>query len=272
MEIDGKKIAQARLEDLGGRVRTLKTKPKLAVIMVGQDPASLIYVSRKQQWAEKVGIEVKMVRLSETSTTESIERVIRDLNADDSITGILVQLPLPELVRKETGNILNEIKPGKDVDGLTGRSEYLPAGARAVLVAIQEGLQLKGEASIQGKTATVIGQGKLIGRPVSFELEKLGVRVNRCDELTDSETLIYKAREADILVTATGVEGRVTMEMVKPGAIVIDCGSPKAEVDFESVSKVAGAITPVPGGIGPLTVVCLLENVVKAAQAQINGG
>lgn len=260
MIIDGKAIASRRLEILRNRIQNLSLKPKLAVVLVGNDPASVLYVKIKTKKAAEVGIQTVAYRLSNQSKKEEIAGVIKKLNGDKNIHGIIVQLPLPPGLHPDTEEILAGIDPAKDVDGLTGKSGFLLATVKAVLVILEEVLKF----GLGGKVIMVVGQGRLAGRPLADYLEKHGARVNRCDEYTGKEQIRKLGREANILVSATGVPNIIKADMVKPGAVVIDCGSPKAEVDFENVKNVAGAITPVPGGVGPLTVVSLLENVVEA--------
>lgn len=243
MLIDGKAIAAERLERLRVRVQELRTRPKLVAVLVGHDPASEIYVSMKAKKASEVGIDFEVVRDVNS---------ISELNIDDSVTGIIVQLPLPDGF--DTEKILQTIDPKKDVDGLTGKSQFLPATVMAVMIAAGD---------LQNKTVVVVGQGKLVGKPLADYLAKQGNKVIRCDEFTKG--LKAETMQGDVLVVATGVPGLIKQTMVKPGAIVIDCGAPEAEVDAEAY-KIAGSYTPVPGGIGPLTVASLLENTVEAVK------
>lgn len=231
MIIDGKALAVERAEALKVKVAALPRKPKLAIVLVGDDPSSRIYANLKLKKAQELGIDAE---------------IRQDINTDAD--GIIVQLPGGE-------NLVDEIPPEKDVDGLTGRSGYLPATVLAILKIIG--------GSLSGKTTVVVGQGRLVGKPLSDYLEKEGHKVIRCD--TNTPDLKSETLKGDILVVATGVENLIKADMVKPGAIIIDCGSPKAEVDFEKVKDKVSAITPVPGGVGPLTVISLLENTVDAA-------
>lgn len=253
MIIDGKLIAAQRLEDLRLKIQGLQIRPKLVAVLVGNDPASETYVKMKAKRAQEIGIGFEVVR---------DEKLISKLNQDKSVTGIIVQLPLPANLDSE--KILQTIDPKKDVDGLTGKSQFLPATVKAVLIAIEKGFgrSLDFFQSL-GMTVVVVGQGKLVGKPLADYLEKQGVNVIRCD--INTRDLSVVTRHSDVLVVATGVSNLIKAEMVKPGAIVIDCGAPKAEVDSEAY-KIAGSYTPVPGGIGPLTVASLLENTVEAAR------
>lgn len=244
MIINGKAIAAKRLEELKKKVAGLAVKPKLAVVLVGDNPASVMYVNLKKKRAEEVGIAVEVF--------DSVE-VIEKLNRDPRMTGILVQLPLPKGI--DTDGVLAKIAPEKDVDGLTGQSNFLPATVRGVFTAL-------GDIEVAGKAVTIIGRSREVGKPLAEEMTRRGAMVTVCH--TQTVDVAAQTRTADILVSATGHPGLVTADMVKPGAVVIDVGSPKGDVDFDNVSKIASAITPVPGGIGPLTVVSLLENVVEA--------
>lgn len=275
MIIDGKAIASCRLEVLRNKIKNLGLKPKLAVVLAGDNPASVLYVKIKTKKAAEVGIQTVTHRLSDQSEKKEVAGMIKKLNGDRNIHGIIVQLPLPSGLHPDTEEgfspdmeeILAGIDPAKDVDGLTGKSRFLPATVKAVLLCLEEASRLLKEPKLlRNKTVVIVGQGRLAGRPLADYLEKHGAKVNRCDEYTGREQVRKLGREANILVSATGVPKLIKADMVRPGAVVIDCGSPKAEVDFENVKNVAGAITPVPGGVGPLTVVSLLENVVDAAE------
>lgn len=235
MIIDGKAQALEKENKLRQKLKTLKTPPRLAVVLVGEDPASKLFASLKVKKARELGI---------------VAELRADLNTDAD--GIIVQLPDGE-------KLVDNIPPEKDVDGLTGHSKYLSAAARGILAILAP-------FDTKGKTFVLVGQGRLVGKPLASYLEKNEVKVIRCDEFTPdlkSETL-----QGDILVVATGKEKLVTTDMVKPGAIVIDCGALKPEVDFDKVKDKALAITPVPGGLGPLTVICLLENLVELAEVK----
>ena len=271
MIIDGKAIATKRLEELGRKVVRLRVKPKLAAIIVGDDPGSEMYVRMKAKRAGEVGIVSEVIRFKTNVSGSELIKQIQELNDDRTVTGILVQLPLPGSLNTE--EVLQAINPKKDVDGLTGKSQFLPATVKAVLICLESALEIDAKQNraivqnglanyLKGKITTVIGQGKLVGKKLADYLEGKGLRVRRCDINTRDLSLV--TREADVLVVATGVSNLIKADMVKPGAIVIDCGAPKAEVDFDEVSKVALAITPVPGGVGPLTVVSLLENTLEA--------
>lgn len=238
MIIDGKAIAGKKLEDLRSKIIKLGIKPKLAIVMVKGDPATEIYVRLKRKAAAKVGIETEIV--------DSLEKVSPDTD------GIIVQLPYPN-----QDEVIAKIPIEKDVDGLTGKSDFLPATVKGILTAL-EGFE------IEGKDVTIIGRSQEVGKPLAMALIDLGATVTVCHSKT--QNLKLKTQTADILISATGHPGLVTVDMVKQGAVVIDVGTPKGDVDFENVKNIASAITPVPGGIGPLTVVSLLENTLEASR------
>ncbi|MBI3887711.1 bifunctional 5,10-methylenetetrahydrofolate dehydrogenase/5,10-methenyltetrahydrofolate cyclohydrolase [Candidatus Microgenomates bacterium] len=234
MIIDGKALAAERAASLKLKVQSLEKKPKLAIVLVGDDEASKIHVNLKVKKAQELGIEVE---------------VRRDLNTNAD--GIIVQLPGGE-------NLIEQIPLEKDIDGLRGGSPFLPATVKGILEMLKQV-----QHDTQG-TFVIVGQGKLVGKPLADYLERSGKNVIRCD--VNTKNLKEETLKGDILVVATGKEKLITADMVKPGATVIDCGSPKPEVDFEHVKNIAGAITPVPGGVGPMTVISLLENLVEAVK------
>ena len=258
MIIDGKAIASRRLEILRNKIQETKINPKLAIVMVTGDPATEIYVRLKCKAAAKVGIVTEVV--------DTIDKVSPDAD------GIIVQLPYPN-----QDEVIAKIPIDKDVDGLRESSPFLPATVKAILTVIENVIPAKAGIYLNrfrvepGMTYVIVGQGKLVGKPLADYLEKQNYNVIRCD--INTQNLKEKTLKGDVLVSATGVDGLITADMVKPampagrqGAIVIDCGSPKAEVDFEKVKNIASAITPVPGGVGPLTVISLLENLIEAVK------
>lgn len=249
MIIDGRVIAAKRLADLKLKIENSKLKIKLVGVMVGDDPASKMYLALKKKRAEEVGLGSEVI----VTTEDEIENLIKRLNQDENVTGILVQLPLPKNL--DAKKIVKLIDPAKDVDGLTGRSDFLPATVRGILAAL-EGFEIEGE------DVTILGRSWEVGRPLALAMIDLGATVTVCNSKT--KNLKEKTKMADILISAVGKPGIVTAEMVKPGAVVVDVGSPKGDVD-PAVAGVASAMTPVPGGVGPLTVVSLLENTFEAA-------
>ena len=286
--LEGKVFAGQFKEDAKTRADRLEEKygvrPGLAVIIVGHDPASEVYVRNKHKACEELGIYSEVIEMPEESTKEEILARIDSLNKDSKIHGILVQLPLPKALRSAEAEILDSIDPMKDVDGFhpvnVGR---MVKGEEALLPCTPHGclkmLELAG-IPIEGKKAVVVGRSNIVGKPMLHLLLARNATVTVCHSRT--ENLPAVTREADILVAAVGRPRFITAEMVKEGATVIDVGInrlPPAEpgakgklvgdVDFEAVKEVAGAITPVPGGVGLLTVAMLMENVVQAAEMQL---
>lgn len=251
--------------------------PRLAVIIVGNDPASEVYVRNKQKTCAELDILSDHIGLPAETTREELLARIDALNADVLVHGILVQLPLPAALAAHEDEILSRIDPRKDVDGFHPMNVgHLSIGAPGLRPCTPAGcirmLEYAG-IPIEGKHAVIIGRSNIVGKPMGMLLLERHATVTLCHSRT--ENLAEIAREADILVAAVGQPHFVTADMVKPGATVIDVGinriAPKklvGDVDFEAVEKVAGAITPVPGGVGLLTVAMLMENVVQAAAAQ----
>ena len=280
--LSGKEFAQQIKEDAAKRVEEIQSRydvtPGLAVILVGDDPASQVYVRNKDKACAQVGLRSEVLNLPTATTRETLLQEIDRLNADESIHGILVQLPLPEHLRACEKEVIQRIDPSKDVDGfhpvnvgrlVTGEPGLVsctPAGCLRML-------ELAG-ISIDGKRAVVVGRSNIVGKPMANLLLSRNATVTVCHSHT--QDLASVTREADILVAAIGRPRFITADMVKPGATVIDVGinriAPKklvGDVDYDAVSEIAGAITPVPGGVGLLTVATLMENVVQAAEMQL---
>jgi len=274
--IDGKAIAAELRKDIKARVDQRlaegKRAPGLAVILVGADPASQVYVGSKRRACEEVGFVSIAHDLPADAPEASLLALIDELNDDPTIDGILVQLPLPEHIGTE--NVIERIHPNKDVDGfhpynvgrLALRQPVLrPCTPRGIITLLEKTGQ-----EIKGMDAVVVGASNIVGRPVSLELLLAGCTVTTCHRFTkDTEAHV---RRADLLVVAVGKPGIVKGEWIKPGAIVIDVGINRldsgklvGDVDFEEASKNAGWITPVPGGVGPMTVATLLQNTADAA-------
>lgn len=252
---DGRAFAARRLLTLKVRVEALKKRgvtPKLASILVGEEPASRLYVALKKKRAEEAGIELEVISLSSTTSAREIIQKIKELNGDKSVQGIMVQLPLPKQITNYKLQITNSIKPQKDVDGLRTNSSYVHPTAMAVSQIIAEARK---EFSACGPTATicVVGEQGMVGKSLLKELKNSPLR------------LIKETKEADVVVSATGTAGVIKAGMIKKGAVVIDVGSPKGDVEFAEVSPKASFITPVPGGVGPVTIACLLENLIVSA-------
>lgn len=255
--------------------------PGLAVVIVGENPASQVYVRNKHKACEEIGIYSAVVEMKESTTKEELLAKIDELNADEKINGILVQLPLPEQIAKHQAEILRRIDPLKDVDGFHPENVgKLVIGEEGLVPCTPLGCVKMLEATgieIDGKRAVIIGRSNIVGKPMLHLLLKQNATVTICHSHT--KNLAAVAREADILVAAIGKPKFVTADMVKEGATVIDVGinriAPKklvGDVDFDAVKEKAGAITPVPGGVGLLTVAMLMENVVAAAARQWGNG
>lgn len=252
--------------------------PGLAVVIVGENPASQVYVRNKHKTCEELGIKSEVVAMPETSTKDELLAKIDELNAAKDIHGILVQLPLPDAIKTHSDEILNRIDPLKDVDGfhplnvgklVTGTPTLVPCTPAGCI----EMLDLAG-IEIDGKRAVIIGRSNIVGKPMLHLLMARHATVTVCHSHTNN--LAEVTREADILVAAMGKPKFVTGDMIKAGAVVIDVGinriAPKklvGDVDFDAAVNIASAITPVPGGVGLLTVAMLMKNVVKATKLQL---
>ena len=273
--LSGKEMSESLRKEIAERVVRLKEQgvtPGLAVILVGNDPASEIYVRNKGNGCAETGMYSRTMNMPEETTQEQLEAAIEELNADPAIHGILVQLPLPKHLDENAA--LAKILPEKDVDGfhlinaghmLTGTEGVVACTPRGALYMIKStGLDLN------GKEAVVIGRSNIVGKPMAMLLLRENCTVTMCHSRT--RNLAEHTRRADILVAAVGKAGFVTADMVKPGAVVIDVGinrvdgKVKGDVDFDAVKEIAGWITPVPGGVGKMTITMLLANTVEAAE------
>ena len=281
--LQGKGFATIIKDNVKKRVMELKEKygkvPGLAVIIVGNNPASEVYVRNKHKSCEELGIYSEVIAMPETTAKEELLNKIDELNNNKDIHGILVQLPLPDAISKYESEILNKIDPKKDVDGfhpvnvgkmVIGEDALLPCTPHGCIKMLE-----LSNIDIEGKNAVIIGRSNIVGKPMLHLLLKKNATVTICHSKTKNLADITK--QADILVAAIGKPQFVTTDMVKEGAVVIDVGinriAPKklvGDVDFESVKEKASAITPVPGGVGLLTVAMLMENVVKAMEMQMN--
>ena len=271
--IDGKKIAAELREELKKEVSELKLKynkvPGLTVILVGEDPASKIYVKNKEKFAKEVGMNSEALRYPADLEEKALLNKIEELNKDNNVSGILVQLPLPKHIDKR--KVIETIDHGKDVDGFHPINVgNLSSGYDSSIPCTPLGCSLllkKVEKNLSGKHAVIIGRSNLNGKPMTQLLLKENCTVT----ITHSKTKDLKAEclRADIIVAAVGIPKLVKGDWIKKGAIIIDVGINKTDsgivgdVDFEEVSKVAKAITPVPGGVGPMTIACLLSNTVE---------
>jgi methylenetetrahydrofolate dehydrogenase (NADP+)/methenyltetrahydrofolate cyclohydrolase len=280
--LDGKALAlqmQAEIAEGAARLKAQGTIPALAVILVGEYPPSLIYVRNKETACERVGIATHTDRLDASTPQAEVLALVKRYNDDPAYHGILVQFPLPDHISQD--KVLVNIKPEKDVDGLNpinfGKligSQPLfypctPAGIVEILV--------RNEVQIEGKHVVIVGRGNLVGKPLANMLVQKSKHGNATVTICHTKTpdLGYFTRQADILVAAIGSPRVIKAEMVKPGATVIDVGSNRVDnkvvgdVDFDAVKEVAGAITPVPGGVGPMTITMLLQNTLRSAERSL---
>ena len=280
--LEGKVFAAKLKEEAGKKAQELKAKygitPGLAVIIVGENPASQVYVRNKHKACTELGFYSEGVELPATTTREELLAEIQRLNNDEKIHGILVQLPLPKELQPYESEVLEAINPLKDVDGfhpvnvgrlVTGQKALVPCTPHGCLRMLE-----LAEIPVEGANAVIIGRSNIVGKPMLHLLLGKNATVTICHSRT--KNLAEITRQADILVAAVGKAGFVTADMVKPGAAVIDVGinriAPKklvGDVDFEAVKEVAGAITPVPGGVGLLTIAMLMQNTVEAARLQL---
>ena len=277
--IDGKAVAASVRERVRGQVDELSAEigraPGLATVLVGDDPASAIYVRRKREACEEVGIRSFHHEPDGSIAQEELLELVTELNEADEVDGILVQLPLPDQI--DSGAIVNSIDPGKDVDGLTPMSAGLLARGEPGLVPCtpQGVMELLASAGVdpEGREAVIVGRSNLVGRPLISLLLGANATVTVCHSRTAD--LGEVCRRAEILIAAAGSPKLVTGDMVRPGATVIDVGTNRTDdglvgdVDFDAAVEVAGAITPVPGGVGPMTIAMLLANTVEAARARL---
>lgn len=274
--IDGKAVAADIKNELRVRADALKSKginPCLAVVMAGDNPASAIYVRNKRRACKEVGIESRYVKLEADVTQEQVIAEINALNADETVHAILVQLPLPGHIDENA--VLDAILPEKDADGfhvvnagrlLTGRECTLPCTPAGCMELLK-----RAGVPLNGQEAVVVGRSNIVGKPMSLLLQQANCTVTMCHSRT--KNLAEHVKRADIVVCAAGRKGLITADMLKEGAAVIDVGINRGEdgkitgdVDFESCEKVAGWITPVPGGVGPMTVAILMRNAIIAAE------
>ncbi|MBJ7263434.1 MAG: bifunctional methylenetetrahydrofolate dehydrogenase/methenyltetrahydrofolate cyclohydrolase FolD [Burkholderiaceae bacterium] len=277
--IDGSALSQKIRAEVGERAAQLTARgvtPGLAVVLVGEDPASQVYVRNKVAACEKAGIHSVMERYPASLTEEALLERVRALNADDSIHGILVQLPLP--AHMNAHKVIEAIAAAKDVDGfhvsnagllMTGQPLFRPCTPYGVMKMLESE-----NVTLRGAEAVVVGASNIVGKPMAMLLLAAGATVTLCNSKT--RDLAAHTGRADIVVVATGRARMVTGEMIKPGAIVIDVGINRGEdgklcgdVDFASASAVAAAITPVPGGVGPMTIAMLMVNTLEAAERRL---
>ncbi|TAL77145.1 MAG: bifunctional methylenetetrahydrofolate dehydrogenase/methenyltetrahydrofolate cyclohydrolase FolD [Burkholderiaceae bacterium] len=274
--IDGKALSATIKAEVAKRVEQLKeagTTPGLAVVLVGEDAASQVYVRNKIAACEKAGLHSRNIHLAIDAPEEQLLDVVRDLNRDDTIHGILVQLPLP--AHMNAARVIETISAQKDVDGfhvsnagrlMTGRPLFRPCTPYGIMKMLESE-----KVVLRGAEAVIVGASNIVGKPMALLLLAAGATITLCN--TKTRDLAAQTRRADVLVVATGKPGMITGDMIKPGAVIIDVGINRradgkltGDVDFESASQVASAITPVPGGVGPMTIAMLLVNTVEAAE------
>lgn len=285
--IDGKQIAADTRAEVAERTAKLKEKgitPCLAVILVGKNPASVSYVTGKRKALAECGMEDRSLDLPETTTEAELLDLIAKLNADDTVHGILVQLPLPKHIDEE--KVLLAIDPAKDVDGfhpvnvgnmVIGKKAFLPCTPHGIIVLLQKmGIETS------GKHAVVIGRSNIVGKPVSLLLARRDTNCTVTICHTGTKNMAEIVKQADIIVAASGHPNTVTADMVKDGAVVIDVGVNRipdatkksgfrlvGDVDFEAIKEKASFITPVPGGVGPMTIAMLMVNTLESAEGRI---
>jgi methylenetetrahydrofolate dehydrogenase (NADP+)/methenyltetrahydrofolate cyclohydrolase len=273
--LDGKKCSEMRLELLKEEIEDTGLSPHLATVIVGDDPASQMYVRMKHRACEKVGIGSVGIELPGNVTTDTVLAKVRQLNADPDIDGILVQLPLPKGI--DTERIIGAIDPEKDVDGyhpenmgllFSGKPRFSSCTPTGIMTLLAEY-----KIPVAGSRAVVAGRSIDVGRPMAALLLNADATVTICHSRT--RDLAGELKRADILVSAVGKAHFIGPEMVKPGATVIDVGINQldgklvGDADFSAVKEIAGAITPVPGGVGPMTIVTLMENTLRAAKVRL---
>ena len=274
--MDGKLVSQVLREKMKSRVEELAKRdiqPGLAVILLGDDAASQVYVRNKVAACQAIGVQSRVYRLAANTSEQKVLEALKLLNNDSEINGILVQLPLPKHIDED--KILEIISPQKDVDGfhkinvgamVTGHARFYPCTPHGVMKL----LEYYGIA-IEGRHAVVVGRSNIVGKPMALMLLEKGATVSICNSKTPD--LASFTRQADIVVVAVGKPKVLSGDMIKPGATVIDVGinrlpdgSLAGDVDFESVREVAGFLTPVPGGVGPMTITMLLENTIRSSE------
>lgn len=276
--IDGKAIAAQIREEVKAEAEKFRSEgivPKLAVILVGDDPASVVYAQSKQKAASKLSIDFELFKLDASTPEADVLALIEKLNNDSSVHGIMVELPLPKHISKE--NVMSAVNPKKDVDGVHPINRgYILSGEEGLFPATPEScieIMLRSGIEIAGKHAVIVGRGETVGKPLVFLLLKHNPTITICHSRTPD--LGQFTRQADIVIAAVGKAKLITGDMIKPGAVVVDAGINECEggicgdVDFESAKEVAGAISPVPGGVGSLTTALLFRNVLKGLKMQL---
>ncbi len=281
--IDGKKIAANIREDIAADVAEFQQQssvnPHLAAVLVGEDPASAVYVRNKQRACKKANIKSSLHRLAADTSQSELLDLVAQLNVDHAVHGILVQLPLPDQIEEKA--VLDAVSPLKDVDAfhpenvgliVQGRPRFLPCTPHGI-----QQLLVRSDVETSGAHAVILGRSEIVGKPMALMLVQKAEAANATVTVCHSRTrdLPSITRSADILIAAIGIPRFVTADMVKPGAVVIDVGINRVDdklvgdVDYEPVREIAAAITPVPGGVGPMTIAMLLKNTVTAAKLSV---
>ena len=281
--LDGKKLAQTMQAEIAAAVQALfqahAIRPGLAAVLVGDNPASQVYVRNKRKACQAAGIDSWLHEMPKTATQEEVLDLIDRLNADPAVHGILVQLPLPSQIREEA--VIRAVAPAKDVDGFgpenlgllaAGHPRYLPCTPAGV-----QQLLLRNQVAVEGSHVVIVGRSNIVGKPLSLILMQKAPGANATVTVCHSRSrnLADLTRLADIVVVAIGQARFLKADMVRPGAVVVDVGVNRlpdgklaGDVDFDGVSRVASAISPVPGGVGPMTITLLLANTLRSAQFQ----
>lgn len=275
--LSGTELSQKILESLKADVKRLD--PKLVIVQVGNNPASDSYIRKKLESCAAIGMRHEHLHFKEEISFKELVKTIHTLNNDDDVTGYIIQLPLPGVLQENEPQLFREIDPYKDVDGFTAYNlgkmflstafEHLPPATPAGIITLLEDAGIQ----IEGKCAVIVGHSNIVGKPLGIMLLNRNATVINCHKFT--ENLAHYTKQADILISAVGKPNLITADMVKPGVVVIDVGMNRVgdklvgDVAFDDVSKVASAITPVPGGVGPMTVATLLKNCVRAKERQM---
>lgn len=276
--IDGKALSEKIKQGLAPTIEALKAKgitPSLTVVLVGEDPASQVYVRNKHNTFIKMGLDSEVVSLPSDISQAELLAKIHQLNEDPKVNGILVQLPLPDHLDSQL--IIQHIKAEKDVDGfhrlnagalMTGEPQLIPCTPYGIMKMLEDQ-----DVTLRGAEAVIVGASNIVGKPIALLLQKAGATVTICNSKT--KDLAAHTKRADVLVVATGRPMMISGDMIKPGAVVIDVGINRrdngklvGDVNFDEASKVAAAITPVPGGVGPMTITMLLVNTIQATMQQ----
>ncbi|MBI1812875.1 bifunctional 5,10-methylenetetrahydrofolate dehydrogenase/5,10-methenyltetrahydrofolate cyclohydrolase [Candidatus Peregrinibacteria bacterium] len=275
--LSGKPVADQLLEALKPQVEVLN--PKLVIVQVGADPASTSYITQKFKSCDRVGMRHEHRHLETDTSFDQLSSLIDDLNRDSDVSGFIVQLPLPSHLEPHTPQLIRAVDPRKDIDGfgaynlgkmfLSVEFEHLPPATPSGVIELLNFYSIP----IEGKHAVIVGRSNIVGKPLAVMLLNRGATVTVCHSKT--KNLSHFTRQADILCSAVGHPKLITKEMVKPRAVVIDIGVNRmdgnlvGDVDFESIKEIASAITPVPGGVGPMTVASLIRNCVRAKERQL---